>query len=471
MANLSFQAGVGRVNITPPLSLPHAGWGAQAHINPDGVEADLWATVLVVTDGTEMAAVVDLDLVMLTREENEAIQAEVSSVLGIQPKQVRVSVTHAHSGPPPSTWDWLGGGSVLQGYYELLPFYASGAARLALRNLRPAYVGVGRGQSFVAVNRRETAPSGKVVVGVNPDGVIDPEVLVIRIDGQDATPLAAIIGYTMHPTTLGPTNRLLSPDWPGHLKRTVEALTGATCLFAQGASGDIGPGPEGFTDRVEVARKLGAMVGCEAARVYLGLRLPPVRYRHERVWESGAPLARWTAVPIGENKPRVRVMTRDIPLPLRPQQTVAEAERSMADAHARLRDLRARGAQADEIEAATFMVKRASMALTRAQTFGGRGEFPVTLHLLQIGPAVLASIPCEPFAEIGLAVKRASPCTYTWFGGYVGGWFGYLPTEAEYARGGYEVDTSPFTPKAAQRVIDETAAALKELTSDNDPHP
>ncbi|MBA2520805.1 MAG: hypothetical protein H0V24_14165, partial [Chloroflexia bacterium] len=47
----TFQAGVGRVVVTPPLSAPHASWGAQVHVLPDGVDVDLWATALVVEDG------------------------------------------------------------------------------------------------------------------------------------------------------------------------------------------------------------------------------------------------------------------------------------------------------------------------------------------------------------------------------------------------------------------------------------
>ena len=45
-----FRAGVGRVDITPPLTAPHASWGAQVHVRPDGVEAALWATALLVYD-------------------------------------------------------------------------------------------------------------------------------------------------------------------------------------------------------------------------------------------------------------------------------------------------------------------------------------------------------------------------------------------------------------------------------------
>ena len=45
---------------------------------------------------------------------------------------------------------------------------------------------------------------------------------MVRIDGADGAPLVAIVGYTMHPTIMGPTNRLVGPDWPGHTRATVE---------------------------------------------------------------------------------------------------------------------------------------------------------------------------------------------------------------------------------------------------------
>ncbi len=441
MRDRGFQTGVGRVTITPPLDMPHASWGAQVHVFPDGVEADLWATALVVTDGTTMAAFVDLDLVIISRAESDAIRAAVGQALGIPSAQVRCSVTHNHAGPPPSAWDWTGGADALRGYYDDLSARASDAARIALRNLRPARVAAGSGASNVAVNRRETAPDGRMVAGTNPEGLIDPHVFVVRIDSTDGSPLAAIVGYTMHPTTMGPTNRLISPDWPGHLKRTVESLTGATCLFAQGATGNIGPGPDGFTDDVRVIRRLGAEIGAEAARVYFGMRLPAVCYEHERVWESGAPLGKWRAAPEPEPDVIVRAVSRHIHLPVRPMPTLTEAEADVRDAIGHLDALKKRGASSAEIEAATSVAKRTNMTLFRVQTFGERATFPIALHLLQIGPAVLAGTECEPFAEIGIAIKGQSPFSHTWFGGYTGGWFGYVPMPDAYPHGGYEVST------------------------------
>lgn len=464
MSTPTLLAGTGRTIITPPLTAPHASWGAQTHVLPEGIDQDLIATLLVVTDGTETAAFCELEIVVISRAESDAIRAAVAAELGIAPAQVRASVSHNHAGPPPSAWAWTTEGQdALDAYYALLPSLVAGAARAAKLDLRPALLGWGRGESHVAVNRRETAPNGRTVTGVNPGGPIDPEVLVVRLDDRAGDPIAAVVGYTMHPTFLGPTNRLISPDWPGHMRRTFERITGATCLFAQGATGDIGPGPEGFSDDLAAVRALGAQVGCEAARVWLGLDLPPVRHEHDRIWESGAPLGKWRAVPLDPPPITVRTRSLIIDLPLGAQVPIDEARAHADHAQSTLASLKAANALETEIEAATFVAKRAFMTRSRSEAYAGHTTTPVALHLLQIGPVVFAGVEGEPFSATGKQVKAASPFPATWFGGYTGGWAGYVPTPEEFPRGGYEVEISPFAETAAGALADGTIAALENL--------
>jgi len=292
-------------------------------------------------------------------------------------------------------------------------------------------------------------------------------VLVGRIDDLDGSPIAAIVGYTMHPTTLGPANRLISPDWPGHMKRTVESLTGAMCFFAQGATGNVGPGPEGFTGEIGVVQRLGAQVGCEAARVFLSLDLPAVDHVHDRVQESGAPLGLWKAIPREEPQPVVQIVARSVGLPLTEQPPLEVAETAIVAAQDRLDALRANAAPAEEVEAATFAAKRANMTLTRVRAYGGRAEAPVDVQVLRIGPVVLAGVEGEPFAELGLEIKEASPFLHTWFGGYVGGWAGYIPTPDAYPLQGYEVETSPFAPAAAGVLTGAVRSLLSELAEES----
>jgi hypothetical protein len=243
----------------------------------------------------------------------------------------------------------------------------------------------------------------------------------------------------------------------------VESLTGAVCLFAQGATGNVGPGPDGFTDDVSVVHRLGRQVGAEAARVYYGIDLPAVTHHHERVWESGAPLGRWRREALPEEEPVVRVASRTIDLPVIAQPPLEESQARVDAAQRTLDELKASGAPAKEVEAATFVVKRANMAHSRARAYGGRETYPVELHLLQIGPVVLAGAEGEPFVEIGLSIKEQSPVPATWFGGYTSGWAGYIPTPEAYPLLGYEVETSPFAPEAAGKLIEETVEALRVM--------
>lgn len=466
MSNSEVLAGVGRVDITPPLTAPHANWGAQVHITADDVSAPLTATALVLSNGDTMVAWLDFDLMILTQEDIDAIQHSVSEAIGIAPDQVRISVTHNHAGPPPSVWNWATQGqSELERYHETLPDYAAGAALAARNGLQPVRIGADSGECFVASNRRERGPDGRTLVGYNPGGVIDPEVFVVRIDGLDGFPIATIVGYTMHPTTLGAMNRLVSPDWPGYLKETVEEATGAYCLFAQGACANIGPGPEGFTDDLSVIERLGSQVGFAALAVSLSMHLPPVEWVHDRVQESGAPLSLWTAIERDQPAPKVRFVTRKIALPLIEQPPLEEAETRMNRAQETLDALKAANAPDREIEAATFETKRANMTLGRVQSYGGMTSKDVDMTVLQIGDIAMASIVGEPFVEIGLAIKERSPFPHTWFGGYVGEWAGYIPAAAAYPEKGYEVEISPFSPQAEQVLVDGVVALLNEMAA------
>lgn len=465
-------AGVARTDITPPLGIAHAGWGAQTHQRAGGVDLPLWATALALSDGDETVVILDIDLIYIWEHEAVAVQQAIAELTGLPTSHIRFSYTHTHSGPANgSLWSsWFKEGADLVGSYDAsLPHRLAGVAWAALRDMHPARIVAGSGSCVIGVNRRFHRPEdGAVIVGRNPDRPVDHEVKLVRIDHLDGRPLAAVVNYACHPITVGPDCDLVTPDYPGVMKRVVEQATGATCLFLQGAAGDIGP-IRGVARRgLQEYPRLGALLGHEASRVWWEVEPLERSGRYLGTLESGSPLAIYDDVPnpvSPDIRPgTLRVATRELRLPLKALPDPDEMAAQAALHTARLDDLRATGGADDEIRWETMLVKRATMRLDLARSLQGQSHRTFVLQTFLLGNEIaLVAMPGEPFVEIGLAVKRQSPFRHTLFSGYSNIGWAYIPMPDVYADGGYEVEVSPFAPQAAGVVIDESLAMLREM--------
>ena len=103
------------------------------------------------------------------------------------------------------------------------------------------------------------------------------------------------------------------------------------------------------------------------------------------------------------------------------------------------------------------------MRADRARLYHGRTQIDWQLQGIRLGPVALVGIPGEPFTEISQEIAARSPFPHTLFSGYSNGGFSYLPVREAYAEGGYEVETSPFAPGAAEIVVEESLKMLAEL--------
>ena len=89
-------------------------------------------------------------------------------------------------------------------------------------------------------------------------------------------------------------------------------------------------------------RRLGGQVGCEAARVYLGLQLLPFDTAMSGSGNRGRPLASGYEEPLPEPDTVVRVMSREVMLPLIEQPPLSDAQARVDEAQRRLDDLKER---------------------------------------------------------------------------------------------------------------------------------
>jgi hypothetical protein len=80
----------------------------------------------------------------------------------------------------------------------------------------------------------------------------------------------------------------------------------------------------------------------------------------------------------------------------------------------------------------------------------------------RIGNAVMVFLPGEPFVEIALAVRGASPFPYTAVVGYAEDYIGYIPTDRAFDNGGYEIGPGRWSrvAKGSEKIVCREAIDL-----------
>ncbi len=455
-------AGTGRRCVNPPPNIAHGGWGAQKHEQAEGIDMDLWATALALSDQTTTAILLDIDIQILTNERADQIRAAVSAATGLPRENIRVSATHTHSGPVPYK-SWIEKGYEMVGpWFENLARWSAEAAAEAIAGLQLVKMRAGRGAAHINTNRRCTTPTGEHFLGINPDGPCDREVLVIKLDDAADESVATVACYACHPTIMGPANRLITPDYPGAMKREVERAVGGKCFFLQGSAGNQGP-MRGFQADTKVYRNFGAILGHEVARVALGLAHLPAKVKFQTVVPSGAPLGMYDSEFATQPALPLAIRDREICVPLReglPERNAAAGKLDFWKS--RLKTARD-NADTAAVTEAVYMARRADIQLRMAEDFGGATSASVRTHFITIGDVALVGCNIEPFCEIGLAVKQQSPYPFTCLSGYTNGRLAYMATAEEWAKGGYEVENSPFGRDAAEVLQREIVATLHDL--------
>ncbi len=116
------------------------------------------------------------------------------------------------------------------------------------------------------------------------------------------------------------------------------------------------------------------------------------------------------------------------------------------------------------IHQADARVRRFRDLLTKWKQPVEESPIEVQVEIWRIGEVGIVSMPGEPFAEIGVAVRKASPFAHTMFCGYSDGVGGdYLPISCEYDQGGYEVERTPYGKDSEEKLVAETIELFKEL--------
>ena len=485
--------GHARADITPPVGIYHRMWGAARHDRATGVHRPLVADVLVLAPleappddpagaagrpGSASAARrlvrAHLDLVGLPRARHEALRRALAAGAGTAVEDAVVAYSHSHS----AGWllpdrSGLPGGELIAPYLDDLAVRLGAAARAAAGTLQPATMTYASGRCAMGANRDYwDAERGHYVCGFNPDTAGDDTLVATRVAGAQGQTVATLVNYACHPTTLAWENTLLSPDYPGAMRETVERATGAPCVFVLGACGDIGP-RFGFAGDPRAADQNGEELGYAALAALASLRPPATDLRYAGPVVSGATLGVWEDAPFAPQRlaraARFAGGLYTVDLPLKPLPDAGTLRDEIATWERRQGEADARG-EAGAARDHGARAERARRWLARLEDLPPGASYAMPFSVHRLGDAVWVACGGEPYSALQVELRRRFPDTAIVFSTLAGALqVAYLLTAERYGLGLYQEEPSILAPGCLEALTGAIAARIAVLSRD-DPH-
>lgn len=452
---MGLQAGAAEVKITPPVGVDLFGYAARPGPSA-GVHDDLWAHALVLDDGARRVALLALDLLGTDLELDALFRQAVSQAAETPPDHLLLNFSHTHAGPVTGLARLGGMGAIQRDYLDALPELLGRAAAQAAARLAPARLRYGAAPARVGINRRERRENGQIVIGRNPQGLVDDEMRALLVESSDGEPIAILFHHACHGTTLGGNNLLITAEWMGAASARLREHYGAPPLFLQGCAGQTNPDASEAT--FEEMERLGALA----------------YHAIVRALSASRPLE---ATPLGAVKEEIALPLQDPPPVEIAAAELARAEREAAEARQVPRQSRdggpsglATGAHPYWVRALESLIPKARETLELSRQGATGLTLPFVVQALALGELALVGLSGEVFLEFAHHIVRDSPFPNTWVLGYSNGCQGYVPTREALAEGGYEgadsfrwYGTLPLAPEAGEVMVEAAVRMLNQL--------
>ena len=416
-----WKVGLARTKITPQKPVYLSGYASRNHPFEE-VLADLYVKALAIEDGTgHRGVLVSTDLIGFRGEITERIWDGVEKSTGLKRSQVVLTCSHTHTGPSLSLDPAPTGRDMTEQqakdtveYTEWVIDQVVQLVDRACSDMQPARLSHGVGVATFVMNRREFTPTG-VRLGVNPRGLADRSVPVLRVDSADGKILAVVFGAACHNTTLTGKHYIICGDYAGFAQTYVEEQhPGVQAMFVIGCAGSANPFPRGT---VEVAQAHGTQLGTEVCRV-LETKLSPI---------SGP----------------LRTELANVDLPLQPLPSRAEIDEMVSE----------RSGWRPWVGQQMLEIQKKGEPFPKVRT--------VPLALWQFGDSfTFVGLSGEVLVDYVPLIERALGLLNLWIAAYCNDVFGYLPSAQVLQDGGYETrglfsgGVGFFAPEAEGVMVD-----------------
>lgn len=435
-------AGVAVADITPPTGWRMSGYFYE-RLNTS-TSNPLQAKAVVFVQGDQSAALVICDLIGISPQVSREARRLASEKTGIPAANIAVIATHTHTGPlyfsalrehfhkravaehgrdPHETID----------YPKLLVEKIVETVVRAKAAARPVQIEVGVAvEKRLSFNRRFHMKDGTVRFNpgqqnpdiVRPAGPIDPDVgiLLLREPGGEK-PVANLTVFALHLDTVGGT--AYGADYPWYLERDLRKTLGGelVSLFGTGTCGDIN-----HIDVTTKDRRRAEEIGSTLAATVLA-----ERSKLRRV-----------------DRPSLAVRSETVSVTMQ-QFTEAQVAKAAADmAGIGTREM----PFLDQVETYKIMDIQ----------WRGAGTLPLEVQVFRLARDVaVVTLPGEVFADLGLAIKKASPFKTTLVIELANDAPGYIPTKKAFTEGSYETVNSRIQPGGGEMMVEAAIRLLNAL--------
>jgi hypothetical protein len=432
-----WKAGVASTIITPQKSMWMSGYAARTKPS-EGKVHDLRAKALALEDpqGTRIV-IVTVDLLGISRLMRDWLDKEVARRYKLQPESLLVNSSHTHCGPVIRETRYSIYGNTLYGlspeqiqqseqYAERLQEKLAKLVGQSIEDLAPARLSYSHARAGFAMNRRSRIEQG-YRIQPNPDGPVDHDVPVLRVDSPDGKLRAVLFGYACHCTTLS--FYKFCGDYAGFAQEYIEqAHPGVTAMFVAGCGGDQNPYPRGGPRTLEYCMEHGRALanGVEAA---LAPRARPV---------TGPIRAVLDTVTLEFAKPPSREQLEE--------QAKSKNKYERRHAETLLKELK----EAGKIQK----------------------TYPYLVQVIEFGDDLtIIALAGEVVVDYSLRLKAELAGRPVWVAGYCNDVFGYLPSLRILQEGGYEGGGAmvytplpgPFAPSVEKLVLDKVHELVRKV--------
>lgn len=413
------KAGFAHRDITPKSSVYMAGFDRRT-VPSNGCLDPILVSVLALEDNSGNTVLFfSYDLLGVDSTLGGSIRKAVHDKLGVPEKNIWISATHTHSAP---ACIYKSKKSYDAGYVEFLTEQSLSAAEEALRESRPAEPCFGYTELSGLASRRN---QGR-------DGSAHPmPLLSLRFDIGDQT--VSLCRIACHPTVLDEKNTLISRDLPGAAAAANDL--GKTCLFLNGACGDISTRFTRNASTPEELARLGQLLG-------KAIQTAECRQHPE----------------LG-----VRITAAEKRLLIRQRNGLEEEERLSL-----MQALREKIEQCtDEQAKREYDSRLAVLERTPDNAGAERPEKEIMISAVDLGPLMFFSLPFEVGSEDGAFLEKtlselAGKPAY--IACYSNGYDGYLPSGVPLnPDSSYEDIASKYGPEVRKQILEAAKQCVQEI--------